>query len=52
MPHPDSPPLTPEALATWSEQEPLTEWMKTTWKSGDPAIDALAAKVERHGLDF
>ncbi len=48
----DSPPLTPEALATWTDQELLTEWMKTTWESGDPAIDALAAEVERRGLDF
>lgn len=48
----DSPPLTPEALATWTDQELLTEWMKTTWESGDPAIDALAAEVEKRGLDF
>jgi hypothetical protein len=52
VPHPDSPPLTSEALATWREQELLTEWKKATWGSGDPAIDALAAKVEKRGLDF
>ncbi|MBW6531949.1 hypothetical protein KZ820_14500 [Sphingomonas sp. RRHST34] len=37
-------------LAT--DQELLTEWMKTTWESGDPAMTALAAEVERRGLDF
>lgn len=48
----DSPPLTPEALATWTDRELLTEWMKTSLESGDPALDALAAEVERRGLDF
>ncbi len=46
------PPLTPEALATRTDQELITEWMKTTWESGDPRIDALAAEVDRRGLDF
>ncbi len=46
------PPLTPEALATWTDQELITEWTKTTWESGDPRIDALAVEVDRRGLDF
>ena len=48
----DSPQLTPEALATWTDQELLTEWMMTTWESGETAMAALAAEVERRGLDF
>jgi len=48
----DSPPLTPEALAEMSDQELITEWSNTTWDDGDPAMDALAAEVERRGLDF
>lgn len=48
----DSPPLTPEALATWTDQELITEWMKTTWESGDPRMDAMADEIERRGLDF
>ena len=47
-----SPPLTPEALAEMSDQELITEWSNTTWDDGDPAMDALAAEVERRGLDF
>lgn len=46
----DSPPLTPEALATWTDQELLTEWMQLT--SRDPRIDVFTAEVERRGLDF
>lgn len=46
------PPLTPEALATWTDQELITEWMKTTWESGDPRIDAMSDEIERRGLDF
>ncbi|MBY9062281.1 hypothetical protein K7957_04975 [Sphingomonas yunnanensis] len=48
----DSPQLTPEALATWTDQELLTGRVKTTWELGDPAIDALAAEVARRELDF
>lgn len=45
-------PLTPDVLATWTDQELITEWMKITYDSGDPRIDVLAAEVERRGLDF
>jgi hypothetical protein len=48
----DSSPLTPEALARMSDQELITEWSKTTWSDGDRKMDALAAEVERRGLDF
>lgn len=48
----DSPPLTPEALARMSDQELITQWSKTTWEDGDPQMDALAAEIERRGLDF
>lgn len=48
----DSPPLTPDALAMMSDQELITVWSNTTWDDGDPAMDALAAEVERRGLDF
>lgn len=46
----DSTPLTPEALATWTDQELLTEWMKLT--SHDAKIELFTAEVERRGLDF
>ncbi|MEG8040349.1 hypothetical protein QP166_13685 [Sphingomonas sp. LR60] len=45
-------PLTPEALATWTDQELITEWSKTTWDSGDPRMAAMADEIERRGLDF
>lgn len=45
-------PFSPEDLATWTDQALITEWMKTTWGSGDPRMEALAAEVERRGLDF
>lgn len=45
-------PLTPEALATGTDQELITEWMKMTWGSGDPRIDAMSDEIERRGLDF
>lgn len=48
----DSPPLTPEALATWTDQELITEWAKTTWESGDPRMEAMTAEMERRRLDF
>ncbi|MEG8040346.1 hypothetical protein QP166_13670 [Sphingomonas sp. LR60] len=45
-------PLTPEALATWTDQELITEWMKTTWESGDPQMEAICDEIDRRGLDF
>ena len=46
----DSPSLTSEALATWTDQELLTEWMQLT--SHDPRIQMFTVEVERRGLDF
>ncbi len=48
----DSSPLTPEVLATWSDQELITEWSKTTWDSGDPRMKAMSDEIERRNLDF
>lgn len=42
----------PYALAKMSDQELITVWSNTTWDDGDPAMDALAAEVDRRGLDF
>lgn len=47
----DSPP-TPEALSTWSDDELLDEWRKSTEEPGDPLADALAAELQRRDLDF
>lgn len=46
------PPLTPEALATWTDQELITKWSKTMWDSGDPRMAAMADEIERRRLDF
>lgn len=46
------PPLTPEALATWTDQELIDEWSKTPWFSDDPWMSVLAAEIERRGLDY
>ncbi len=48
----DSSPLTPELLATWSDQELITEWSRTTWDSGDPRMKAMSDEIERRNLDF
>lgn len=42
----------PEVLATWSDQELITEWSKTTWDSGDPRMKAMSDEIERRNLDF
>ena len=44
-------PFSPEELATWTDQALITEGMKTTWGSGDPRMEALAAEIERRSLD-
>ncbi|WP_156025731.1 hypothetical protein [Sphingomonas phyllosphaerae] len=46
------PPLTPEALATWTDQELITEWSKTTWEKDDLRMQVLSSEIERRGLDF
>jgi len=45
-------PLTPEALATWSNKEVAHARKRSSCESGDPSADALAAKIERRNLDF
>ncbi len=45
-------PLTPEALATWTDEEVAAEWRRSDWTPGDPTADALAAEMVRRGLDF
>ncbi|WP_022685273.1 hypothetical protein [Sphingomonas phyllosphaerae] len=47
----DALPLTPDLLATWTNQELITEWSRTTWDEGEPQLGALAAEMERRGLD-
>ena len=44
--------LTPEALATWTDREVADAWKRSSWEVGDPSADALAAEMERRGLDF
>ena len=41
-----------EDLAFLTDQELLTEWMKTKWDEGDARMEVLAAEIERRGLDF
>ena len=48
----DHHPPTPEELAFLTDQELLTEWMKTRWDDGDARMEVLAAEIERRGLDF
>jgi len=45
-------PLTPEALATWTDEEVATEWKRSSWEVGDLIADALATEMERRNLDF
>ncbi len=44
--------LTPEALATWTDEEVAAEWKRSDWTPGEPRADALAAEMERRNLDF
>ena len=44
--------LTPEALATWTDEEVAAEWKRSAWTPGEPRADALAAEMERRNLDF
>ncbi|MBW6528504.1 hypothetical protein KZ813_16800 [Sphingomonas sp. RHCKR7] len=48
----DPNPPTPEELAFLTDQELLTEWMKTRWDEGDARMEVLATEIERRGLDF
>jgi hypothetical protein len=44
-------PLTPEALATWTDEAIADAWKRSSWEVGDPTVDALAAEMVRAGLD-
>ena len=44
--------LTPEALATWTDEEVQKAWMESDWTPGDANADALAAEMVRRNLDF
>jgi hypothetical protein len=44
--------LTPEALATWTDEQVANAWKCSSWEVGDTSADALAAEMERRGLDF
>ena len=44
--------LTPEALATWTDEAIAAAWKRSSWELGEPSADALAAEMERRGLDF
>lgn len=46
----DSPPLTPEALATWTDQELLTEWEDGAWAPGDGSSEVIADEMDRRRL--
>ena len=45
-------PLTPEALAQWTDEEVADAWKRNSWEIGDQRADALAAEMERRNLDF
>ena len=45
-------PLTPEALAAWTDEAIADAWKRSSWEVGDPTADALAVEMERRGLDF
>ncbi|WP_268796026.1 hypothetical protein [Sphingomonas sp. Leaf17] len=39
-------------LATMTDAELLSAYQQTTGEPGDPIADALAAEIERRGLDI
>ena len=44
--------LTPEALATWTDEEVQKAWLESDWTPGEANADALAAEMVRRNLDF
>ncbi|MGK6324649.1 hypothetical protein ACMGDM_16410 [Sphingomonas sp. DT-51] len=44
------PPLTTEALASWTDQELLTEWEDGAWAPGDGSSEAIADEMDRRRL--
>lgn len=44
--------LTPEALATWTDEEVQQAWMESDWTPGEANADALASEMVRRNLDF
>lgn len=47
----ESPPLIPEALATWMDDELIDEWEVTEWESGAERVTALPSDLDRRGLE-
>ena len=45
-------PLTPEALATWTDEAVADAWKGNSWEIGDPRAGALDAEMECRSLSF
>lgn len=46
----ESPPLTPKALATWTDQKLLSEWANAAWGAGDGSSEMIADEFDRRQL--
>lgn len=44
--------LTPETLATWTDDASADAWKRSSWEVGDLTADAIPAEMERRNLDF
>jgi hypothetical protein len=47
----ESPPLTPEALARWTDQKLLSEWANAAWVAGDGSSEMIADEIDRRRLN-
>lgn len=45
-------PLTPEALATWTDEEVCKAWLESDWTPGEANADATAGEMVKRDLDF
>jgi hypothetical protein len=45
-------PITPESLATWTDEALTDAWKRSSWEVGHAIADALAGEMERRNLDF
>ncbi|WP_298809038.1 hypothetical protein [uncultured Sphingomonas sp.] len=45
-------PLTPEALATWTDEEVRTFWVNSSWELGHTNGAAIAVEMMRRNLAF
>lgn len=45
-------PLTPKALATWTDEAVRKAWMENDWTPGEANADALAGEMVKRNLDF